>query len=85
MRYRRPRLPFPLVAGAIGIGILSGKHIFGPPLEEYWSQVTAETEMEVLKPMKSETEHLGEIAPSLSGSEHVEFDQSTGHGSQHVE
>lgn len=36
--YRRARLPLPLVAGAVGIGILSGSFIFRPALEEYWSQ-----------------------------------------------
>uniref|UniRef100_A0A7I4C8L7 Uncharacterized protein n=1 Tax=Physcomitrium patens TaxID=3218 RepID=A0A7I4C8L7_PHYPA len=36
--YRRARLPLPLVAGAVGIGIMSGSFIFRPALEEYWSQ-----------------------------------------------
>ncbi|KAF5749686.1 hypothetical protein HS088_TW03G00011 [Tripterygium wilfordii] len=29
-------LSFPMVAGAVVIGVVSGKAIFGPPLEEYW-------------------------------------------------
>lgn len=31
-------LSFPAVAGAVVIGVISGKVIFGPPLEEYWSR-----------------------------------------------
>uniref|UniRef100_A0A7N0V1C6 Transmembrane protein n=1 Tax=Kalanchoe fedtschenkoi TaxID=63787 RepID=A0A7N0V1C6_KALFE len=33
---RRGFLSFPLVFGASLIGVVSGKAIFGPPLEEYW-------------------------------------------------
>ncbi|KAL9671552.1 hypothetical protein QQ045_009121 [Rhodiola kirilowii] len=33
---RRRFLSFPLVIGAAVIGVVSGKAIFGPPLEEYW-------------------------------------------------
>ncbi|POO00669.1 Transmembrane protein [Trema orientale] len=29
-------LSFPTVIGAVLIGVVSGKAIFGPPLEEYW-------------------------------------------------
>ncbi|KAJ8765604.1 hypothetical protein K2173_014726 [Erythroxylum novogranatense] len=29
-------LSFPLVIGAVVIGVVSGKAIFGPPLDEYW-------------------------------------------------
>ncbi|GLJ43390.1 hypothetical protein SUGI_0901630 [Cryptomeria japonica] len=35
---RRSWLSFPMVAAAVVIGVLSGKSIFGPPLEEYWSK-----------------------------------------------
>ncbi|CAK9860928.1 unnamed protein product [Sphagnum jensenii] len=35
--YRRPRLPLPLVAGAIGIGVMSGSFIFAPALSDYWA------------------------------------------------
>ncbi|KAK7852986.1 hypothetical protein CFP56_037410 [Quercus suber] len=31
-------LSFPLVIGAVIIGVVSGKAIFGPPLEEYWKK-----------------------------------------------
>ncbi|KAL9461216.1 hypothetical protein AB3S75_004255 [Citrus x aurantiifolia] len=27
---------FPMVIGAVIIGVVSGKAIFGPPLDEYW-------------------------------------------------
>ncbi|KAL9251765.1 hypothetical protein AKJ16_DCAP08611 [Drosera capensis] len=37
--FRRGRfLSFPLVIGATLIGVVSGKAIFGPPLEEYWKK-----------------------------------------------
>lgn len=42
--YRRARLPVPLVAGAVGVGVLSGNVIFRPALEEYWSQHPTEQE-----------------------------------------
>ncbi|KAL2322865.1 hypothetical protein Fmac_027244 [Flemingia macrophylla] len=29
-------LSFPMVIGAVIIGVVSGKAIFGPPLDEYW-------------------------------------------------
>ncbi|CAK9258490.1 unnamed protein product [Sphagnum jensenii] len=35
--YRRPRLPLPLVAGAIVIGVMSGSFIFAPALSDYWA------------------------------------------------
>ncbi|KAM5576855.1 hypothetical protein ABKV19_007609 [Rosa sericea] len=35
---RRKFLSFPLVIGAVIIGVASGKAIFGPPLEEYWTK-----------------------------------------------
>ncbi|KAL6277498.1 hypothetical protein ACE6H2_021099 [Prunus campanulata] len=31
-------LSFPLVIGAVVIGVVSGKAIFGPPLAEYWKK-----------------------------------------------
>ncbi|OIW21568.1 hypothetical protein TanjilG_06310 [Lupinus angustifolius] len=31
-------LSFPLVIGAVIIGVVSGKAIFGVPLEEYWKK-----------------------------------------------
>ncbi|KAE9614639.1 hypothetical protein Lalb_Chr05g0230301 [Lupinus albus] len=31
-------LSFPLVIGAVIIGVVSGKAIFGAPLEEYWKK-----------------------------------------------
>ncbi|GAB4849116.1 hypothetical protein Ancab_003924, partial [Ancistrocladus abbreviatus] len=35
--FRRGRfLSLPLVVGAVLIGVVSGKAIFGPPLDEYW-------------------------------------------------
>ncbi|OMP01785.1 hypothetical protein COLO4_11607 [Corchorus olitorius] len=35
--FRRSRfLSFPMVIGAVIIGVISGKAIFGPPLDEYW-------------------------------------------------
>ncbi|KAL8044655.1 hypothetical protein ABFX02_08G059300 [Erythranthe guttata] len=33
---RRRFLSLPLVIGAVVIGVVSGKAIFGPPLDEYW-------------------------------------------------
>ncbi|RDX81226.1 hypothetical protein CR513_38126, partial [Mucuna pruriens] len=35
---RRRFLSFPLVIGAVIIGVVSGKAIFGPPLDEYWKK-----------------------------------------------
>lgn len=35
---RRKFLSFPLVIGAVIIGVVSGKAIFGPPLDEYWKK-----------------------------------------------
>ncbi|KAF0909965.1 hypothetical protein E2562_001218 [Oryza meyeriana var. granulata] len=32
------RLSFPLVAGAVLIGVISGNAIFGPPLQKYWAE-----------------------------------------------
>ncbi|CAL4918352.1 unnamed protein product [Urochloa decumbens] len=32
------RLSFPLVAGAVLIGVISGNVIFGPPLQKYWAE-----------------------------------------------
>ncbi|KAL6893640.1 hypothetical protein ACP4OV_007738 [Aristida adscensionis] len=32
------RLSFPLVAGAVMIGVISGNVIFGPPLQKYWAE-----------------------------------------------
>ncbi|KAF3319769.1 hypothetical protein FCM35_KLT01454 [Carex littledalei] len=31
-------LSLPMVVGAVVIGVISGKMLFGPPLEEYWSK-----------------------------------------------
>ncbi|KAG6486574.1 hypothetical protein ZIOFF_055151 [Zingiber officinale] len=37
--FRRGRfLSFPMVIGAVVIGVVSGKAIFGPPLDEYWTK-----------------------------------------------
>ncbi|ESQ31262.1 hypothetical protein EUTSA_v10005252mg [Eutrema salsugineum] len=37
--FRRNRfLSFPLVIGAAVIGVVSGKAIFGPPLDDYWKK-----------------------------------------------
>ncbi|KMT09870.1 hypothetical protein BVRB_6g128440 [Beta vulgaris subsp. vulgaris] len=37
--FYRGRLPsLPLVVGAVLIGVISGKALFGPPLEEYWKK-----------------------------------------------
>ncbi|KAH6759885.1 transmembrane protein [Perilla frutescens var. hirtella] len=35
---RRRFLSLPLVIGASVIGVVSGKAIFGPPLDEYWKK-----------------------------------------------
>lgn len=32
------QVSFPLVIGAVIIGVVSGKAIFGPPLDEYWKK-----------------------------------------------
>uniref|UniRef100_A0A453H0X9 Uncharacterized protein n=1 Tax=Aegilops tauschii subsp. strangulata TaxID=200361 RepID=A0A453H0X9_AEGTS len=34
----RMRLSFPLVAGAVVAGVISGNVIFGPPLQKYWAE-----------------------------------------------
>ncbi|KAG2724098.1 hypothetical protein I3843_01G002100 [Carya illinoinensis] len=31
-------LSLPMVIGAVIIGVVSGKAIFGPPLDEYWKK-----------------------------------------------
>ncbi|KAL5556760.1 hypothetical protein UlMin_038996 [Ulmus minor] len=37
--FRRSRfLSFPTVILAVVIGVVSGKAIFGPPLEDYWTK-----------------------------------------------
>ncbi|CAL5197815.1 unnamed protein product [Lathyrus oleraceus] len=41
---RRKFLSFPLVIGAVIIGVVSGKSIFGPPLDEYWKKKRQEEE-----------------------------------------
>ncbi|KAK9166027.1 hypothetical protein Scep_001218 [Stephania cephalantha] len=38
MFWRSRFLSMPMVIGAVVIGVVSGKAIFGPPLEEYWSK-----------------------------------------------
>ncbi|KAI5581266.1 hypothetical protein BDE02_07G006200 [Populus trichocarpa] len=38
MFFRSRFLSFPLVIGAVIIGVVSGKAIFGPPLDEYWKK-----------------------------------------------
>ncbi|OAY35629.1 hypothetical protein MANES_12G117000v8 [Manihot esculenta] len=38
MFFRGRFLSFPMVIGAAVIGIVSGKAIFGPPLDEYWKK-----------------------------------------------
>ncbi|KNA05430.1 hypothetical protein SOVF_190440 [Spinacia oleracea] len=38
MFYRRRFPSIPMVAGAVIVGVISGKAIFGPPLEEYWKK-----------------------------------------------
>lgn len=35
---RRRFLSFPMVIGAVVIGVVSGKAIFGAPLDEYWKK-----------------------------------------------
>ncbi|KAM7516432.1 hypothetical protein LguiA_006015 [Lonicera macranthoides] len=35
---RRRFLSLPMVIGAVVIGIVSGKAIFGPPLDDYWKK-----------------------------------------------
>ncbi|KAL8250962.1 hypothetical protein R6Q59_034655 [Mikania micrantha] len=35
---RRRFLSLPMVIGAVAIGIVSGKAIFGPPVDEYWKK-----------------------------------------------
>ncbi|GAU45431.1 hypothetical protein TSUD_183000 [Trifolium subterraneum] len=41
---RRKFLSFPLVIGAVIIGVVSGKSIFGPPLDDYWRKKRLEEE-----------------------------------------
>ncbi|EFH41243.1 predicted protein [Arabidopsis lyrata subsp. lyrata] len=37
--FRRNRfLSLPMVIGAVVIGVVSGKAIFGPPLDQYWKE-----------------------------------------------
>ncbi|KAG7535641.1 hypothetical protein ISN45_Aa08g030460 [Arabidopsis thaliana x Arabidopsis arenosa] len=37
--FRRNRfLSLPMVVGAVVIGVVSGKAIFGPPLDQYWKE-----------------------------------------------
>ncbi|KAM3363372.1 hypothetical protein BC332_05638 [Capsicum chinense] len=36
--FRRRFLSFPLVIGAVIIGVVSGKAIFAQPLDEYWKK-----------------------------------------------
>ncbi|KAL9241632.1 hypothetical protein vseg_015722 [Gypsophila vaccaria] len=38
MFFRRRFPSLPMLFGAVVIGVISGKAIFGPPLEEYWSK-----------------------------------------------
>ncbi|MED6139805.1 hypothetical protein PIB30_087434 [Stylosanthes scabra] len=42
--FRRRFLSFPLVIGAVIIGVVSGKAIFGPPLDDYWKKKRREEE-----------------------------------------
>eukprot|EP01018_Ginkgo_biloba_P040015 Gb_27259 [translate_table: standard] len=35
---RKSMLSFPMIAGAVVIGVISGNALFGPPLEEYWTR-----------------------------------------------
>ncbi|XAR57692.1 hypothetical protein NMG60_11025934 [Bertholletia excelsa] len=41
---RRRFLSLPMVVGAVIIGVVSGKAIFGPPLDEYWKKKLQEEE-----------------------------------------
>ncbi|KAI7730492.1 hypothetical protein M8C21_025783 [Ambrosia artemisiifolia] len=41
---RRRFLSLPMVIGAVVIGIVSGKAIFGPPVDEYWKKKLEEEE-----------------------------------------
>ncbi|KAL6498184.1 hypothetical protein OROGR_028581 [Orobanche gracilis] len=46
MFFRRRFRSLPLVFGSIVIGVVSGKAIFGPPLDEYWKKKKLEEEEE---------------------------------------
>ncbi|KAL6573070.1 hypothetical protein OROHE_002546 [Orobanche hederae] len=46
MFFRRRFRSLPLVFGSIAIGVVSGKAIFGPPLDEYWKKKKLEEEEE---------------------------------------
>ncbi|EEE59674.1 hypothetical protein OsJ_12081 [Oryza sativa Japonica Group] len=43
------RLSFPLVAGAVVIGVISGNVIFGPPLQKYWAEKQQQQQQEGAK------------------------------------
>ncbi|KAF2940629.1 hypothetical protein DAI22_03g287800 [Oryza sativa Japonica Group] len=45
----RMRLSFPLVAGAVVIGVISGNVIFGPPLQKYWAEKQQQQQQEGAK------------------------------------
>ncbi|KAL9348999.1 hypothetical protein Peur_060365 [Populus x canadensis] len=42
MFFRSRFLSFPLVIGAVVIGVVSGKAIFGSPLDEHWKKKLVE-------------------------------------------
>ncbi|KAL1370943.1 hypothetical protein HN51_001151 [Arachis hypogaea] len=42
--FRSRFLSFPMVIGAVIIGVVSGKAIFGPPLDDYWKKKRQEEE-----------------------------------------
>ncbi|EPS69885.1 hypothetical protein M569_04881 [Genlisea aurea] len=46
---RRRFLSLPMVIGAVVIGVVSGKAIFGPPLDEYWKKRLKEEAEEAQK------------------------------------
>ncbi|XP_047263292.1 uncharacterized protein LOC107858332 [Capsicum annuum] len=50
--FRRRFLSFPLVIGAVIIGVVSGKAIFAQPLDEYWKKKLQE------KPAAKENDEL---------------------------
>ncbi|MQL95854.1 hypothetical protein Taro_028525 [Colocasia esculenta] len=50
---RRGFLSLPMVVGAVVIGVVSGKAIFGPPLEEYWTKKIQEEASKEEGPSKS--------------------------------
>ncbi|AED98118.1 unnamed protein product [Arabidopsis thaliana] len=48
--FRRNRfLSLPMVIGAVVIGVVSGKAIFGPPLDQYWKEKLEREEAVVAK------------------------------------